>query len=282
MTNKKYLSHTQLDMLSKCGEMYYQRYVRNRKIPPGIAALVGRTIDDTVTPNLQGVIDDEPLKTVEEIEDLAADAFRRQWESSDISLTDEDLAAGIKITKDKALDKSVVLSKLHAEKVAPTIRPTHVQRRIVAELPGYDYDLVGYLDVQEGVETVRDTKTSGKTPNRDIADKDDQLTSYSMLVYVADGVIPVRLCLDYLIDVKGRWSIEVNGEKISGKGPKPQTFSTTRTKQDFNPILRRIERASLVLESGAFMPARESDWWCDPKWCGYYPTCKYVKGIGRK
>ncbi len=31
------------------------------------------------------------------------------------------------------------------------------------------------------------------------------------------------------------------------------------------------------LAKGVFVPAQPTSWVCDPRYCGYYPTCKYVK-----
>ena len=259
---KEHLSISQLNMLSRCGEQYYQRYIKGRKVPPGISLIVGKTVDGSVTHNLTRKLEGKDLLPVEDVIDYTAEQFNQEWESSEVALSEEEMAKGLKIVKGEALDKSVRLAGLHALEMAPAIQPTHLQRKVQVELPGYPYDLLGYIDVQEGTHSIRDTKTSGKTPVKDIADKDDQLTIYAMMVKVTDGEIPELLCLDYLIDLKT---------------PKAQVFSTTRTEEDFKPMLRRVEAASLALEKGVFVPARETDWWCNSKWCGYHSTCPYVK-----
>jgi hypothetical protein len=224
--------------------------------------LVGRAVDKSVTANHGSKKDGKGLMPLQQIADLARDALNTEWDGSDVALTKEELQLGLKTVRGEAVDKTVRLSKLHAREKAPEINPTHLQRQIVVELGSYPYDLTGYLDIQEGVRAVRDTKTSAKTPASDIADKDDQLTLYAMMVRVVDGAIPERLYLDYLIDTKT---------------PKAESFETVRTAEDFNPVLRRVENAITVLEKGAFMPARETDWWCNPKWCGYHATCPFVK-----
>lgn len=121
---------------------------------------------------------------------------------------------------------------------------------------------MGFIDIQEGAKAIRDTKTTGKTPPANVADKDDQLTIYAMMAKVVDGAIPESLYLDYLIDLKS---------------PVAKSFYTSREAEDFEPILRRVEVASKALEKGIFVPARETDWWCNPRWCGYHATCPYVK-----
>jgi RecB family exonuclease len=261
-SKKKSLSISQLDMLSRCGEQYYQRYIKNRKIPPGISLVIGRVDDRSVGKNLTKKMETKSLHNLDEVADFTADIFNEEWEATEVLLTPEESDLGPKVVKGQAMDKSIRLAVLHASELAPFIEPTHIQRKVEVELPGFDYDLIGYIDIQEGSNSIRDTKTSGKTPTADIADKSDQLTIYAMMTRVMDGVIPSQLCLDYLVDLKT---------------PKATTFSTTRTEADFNPMLRRIEAASKALQAGIFIPARETDWWCNPRWCGYHATCPYVK-----
>ncbi len=258
---KPHLSISQLNMLSKCGEQYRQRYVLGRKIPPGVALIVGGAVDRTVSTNLTGKMKGLGLMTLDAVADAARDALNCAWEGG-VVLTADEAALGVKAAKGQAVDKSVRLAKLHAREMAPAIEPTHIQRKIEVELPGYPYDLLGYIDIQEGSKSIRDTKTTGKTPAADIADKDDQLTTYAMMAKVTDGVIPEQLCLDYLIDTKI---------------PQAKTFSTQREEDDFKPLLNRVEAASKAIQAGVFIPAKETDWVCNPRWCGYWNQCPYVK-----
>lgn len=262
MSDKPHLSLTQLDMLSKCGVAYENRYVKKRKVAPGVSLLVGRAVDRSVGFNLEHKMAGMGLLPREAVADFARDAFNLEWDRSNVSLLPEEAMLGPKRVKGANADKSIRLAKLHHLRMAPAIEPTHLQRRIAVELRNFPYDLEGVIDIQEGPRRLRDTKTSGKTPTADIADRDDQLTVYAMMVKVTDGVIPAKLSLDYLID---------------NAVPKAQAFETRRTEEDFRPLLHRIERAALVLEKGAFTPARETDWWCSPKWCGYHATCPFVK-----
>jgi hypothetical protein len=260
--SKPHLSISQLNMLSRCGEQYRRRYVLGEKIPPAVAMLVGRAVDKSVTANLGNKMSGRGLMPSDAVADSARDAFDVEWQSGDVSLSAEEMAQGLKVVKGAAIDKSVRLSRLHAEEMAPEIEPTHLQRKVLVELTGYPYDLLGFIDIQEGHKAIRDTKTSGKTPAHDVAHKDDQLTIYAMMASVVDGGIPEHLYLDYLIDLKT---------------PKAETFGSTRTEADFQPMLRRIETAIVAIEKGVFVPARESDWWCGEKWCGFWRTCPYVK-----
>ena len=179
-----------------------------------------------------------------------------------MKLDDDEVVRGIKAVRGDAVDKAVRLSRLHAEEKAPGISPTHVERSWAIEVPGYPFDLVGQLDVQEGRERVRDTKTSGKSPNEDAAEKSIQLTAYAMAVQVIDGQAPEKVALDYLVDTKT---------------PKAVTLESTRGPEDYTAFIARVDSVARAMQTGTFVPVEPTHWCCAPKWCGYHATCRFVR-----
>lgn len=260
---KPQLHLSALDMLSKCGEQFRRRYIEKEKIPPGVAAIVGTGVDRSVTRNLGSKIETKALLSLEEVEAIARDSVANEFDAGGVMLTAEERFAGAAAVKGEAVDKAIRLAGLHAKEMAPALSPTHVQRAWVLDLKGYPMDLAGTIDVQEAAATVRDTKTSGKTPSAEIAHQSDQLTMYALAVQVLDGQAPAKVVLDYLVDLKT---------------PKAVTFESTRSKEDFAVMLRRIENGIRAIEAGVFVPARQTDWWCNEKWCGYAGTCPYFRG----
>jgi hypothetical protein len=107
----------------------------------------------------------------------------------ELSLTDNEKEIGRESAINEAREKAIRLTRLHAMTFAPTIEPIYLQRSLSMTLPGYPFDIGGVLDIQEA-DRVRDTKTSGKTPNKTVAETSDQLTVYAMLVMFNDGKIP--------------------------------------------------------------------------------------------
>lgn len=263
--DKHRLSISQLNMLSKCGEQYRRRYVMGHKVPSGLSLVTGIVVDNMVTKNLQTKMDIGSTIAADMLEEMTRIEFRKTFSRLDISFSKEEIAEGEDKTIAQGEEKSVRLTLLHAAEFAPVINPTYLQRSLSVELPGYPFDIGGVIDIQEA-DSVRDTKTSGKTPSIDVADNSDQLTVYAMLVMLNDGAIPTKICLDYLIDTKT---------------PKAQSFYTVRTEDDFNPLLERIGAACIAIEKGVFIPANESDWWCSEAWCGYWNSCKYVRKAKR-
>lgn len=258
---KPHLSISQLNMLSRCGEQYRRRYISREIIPPGIAMLVGSAVDRAVTRNLEERLNGRELLPVDAVAEIASAGYVARLDTTDVLLTEDEESIGIDAARGRGQDKSVRLARLHAIELAPAIEPTHLQRKVEVDLTGYDYSLLGFIDIQERG-AIRDTKTASKTPAADTADKDDQLTIYALMAQVIDGAIPERLCLDYLIDTEQ---------------PKTKILHTARTVEDFHPLLRRVEVATRALAAGVFIPARETDWVCSPRWCGYHATCIYTK-----
>ena len=275
---KPYLSISQLDMLSKCGEQYRRRYIEHEIIPPAVAMLVGRGVDKSVDANLTHKVHNQELLPLEHIEALARDQISHEWAASNIQFSEEEIEKGIAEVKGEATDKTVRLASLHSLERAPHINPEseeNIQRRWRIELLGFPRDLVGIIDVFEPegalnfsedgklvdpLPVVRDTKTAAKTPPKAIIQHSQQLTAYALAMRVAGYPTP-KVALDFLVDTKTPKTVVMEGE---------------RTQEDFNALLHRVENAIEVIEKGAFVPARPGlDWFCNEKWCGFALTCPY-------
>jgi CRISPR/Cas system-associated exonuclease Cas4 (RecB family) len=256
-----HISITQINMLGFCGEQYYRRYVLGDKIPPGISLIVGKCTDKTVNDDMTAKIETGELLPVEQIKDIAHDTLNVEWDHG-VLLTEDEVKEDLKKVKGAAIDKTVRLSVLHRTDLAPKLNPTHVQRKWELELPGYP-NIIGYIDLQEGTTSIRDTKTTARTPSEDAAHISEQLTIYALAGRVLDGKIPDKLFLDYLVD---------------NKVPKVEIRESIRSEADFGPLFRRLEIALKMISSGLFMPTKQdNNPLCSPRYCGYYRTCPYVR-----
>lgn len=270
----KYISASQVDTLTKCGEMWRQRYVLGHKSKPGIALLVGSSTDESINTNLRHkVMNDGALISIEEASDIAADSFDRRVLFEGVSIFKED--GTLTEQKGAGKDKAVRLARLHHEVLAPVIRPksaAHIQRRWRLAFDGIDADLVGITDVQEEIDEhtdlIRDEKTTGKTPSADAAEKSFQLKTYALAVKVIDKKSAL-VQLDFMVDQKKK------GARVEIRKGGLVT--------DFTSVMLRFKAAYKAITKGVFLPARPDDWWCSRRWCGYYgTTCPYTtKGVKR-
>lgn len=245
----------------KCMEAFRRRYMENEIIPPGVALIVGTGTHHSIDVNLTAKIQTGSLLPLAAVSDAARDGVNNAWEQG-VKLDDEEAQRGIKAVRGEAVDKAVRLATLHAKEKAPRLNPTHVERKWAVELTGYPMDLVGRIDIQEGLVSIRDTKTSGKTPPANCAERSLQLKAYALAVKVLDGAPPSKAFLDYLIDTRV---------------PKLESFEAEPDGDGFRALLNRVEVIALAMEKGVFIPVEPTHWCCDPKWCGYYSSCRYVR-----
>jgi RecB family exonuclease len=187
-------------------------------------------------------------------------ALAEEWQKG-VALEEEYAELGEKKAEAVAVDTTIALAKLHHTEAAPKINPTHVERPWVLDVDGLGIQLAGTIDIQEGTKAIRDTKTSKKSPAADAAHTSLQLTTYALAVRQIDGKCPERVGLDYLVHTKTPKLVQIEG---------------TRSEADFPHLLERVYQASRIIEAGLFMPASFDGWWCAPKWCGFYGTCKYA------
>lgn len=254
-----HFSPTSLDTLFKCAHRFELRYNFRKKRPPGIAAYIGRSVDESVNQDLQNVIDNGSLLSKEQIEDIARDTMNQEWEKEEPLLSEEEKINKNK-TKGECVDRSVSLASLHLKKVAPIIKPKEIQKEWILDLKGYPYTIRGFIDIMEE-DSIRDTKTS-KVKKTGAANKSLQLTIYALAGLKIYGK-NYKLYLDYL---------------IANKIPVTDIQLTTRKLEDFEKFFRRLEIAIKFIEAGVFPPCNsELSWWCSPLYCGYYGTdCKYT------
>lgn len=290
----RHLSYTQIDMMSRCGQAWYFRYVQKiKRPPPSVKQLIGRGVDASVTENLRHKRDDGAPLDLAEAQQAARDSMVYEWSQSGVLLEPEEQEDGVVRVKGRAIDATVELASAHHEIVAPQIEPTWVQRKFEIELEGYDCNLVGVIDVQEERATgdpearrrdedtmltqwakgeVRpsralDTKTTRKAKNQNDVDTSSQLTTYHMAIGVLDGSPPDEVALDVLVD---------KSHLKTPKPPKVQRLTSTRTEEDTAALLARVERAVTVMDSGIVTPADPGSWYCSKKWCAYHPICPFV------
>ena len=61
---------------------------------------------------------------------------------------------------------------------------------------------------------------------------------------------------------------------VKTKTPKLETV-WAKPAQDHAPLIQRIERAALVIEAGAYLPAPPDHWKCSEKFCDFYNDCPF-------
>lgn len=259
MAERPSLHASQLDMLSRCPLQYYYRYVLGEVRPPAVAMLVGTATHKSVEANLQHKIASGDLLPLDAVQEAAKDALEARWAGEGVMLDDEERERGVVRVKGDAVDDAVTYATLHATEVAPEVQPVAVERTFRIDLKGYPVDLVGTIDIED-VPGLRDTKTSGKSPQEDAAAKSVQLTVYSMALQALNGKPTGRVRLDYLVKTKV---------------PKVVSMESARDEHAYRALLDRVARAARLIESGAFYPTSPDNWVCSKRFCGWWGRCPH-------
>src|SRR5688572_18034717 len=181
-------------MLARCGVQYDLRYNQGLRVPPGVAAVIGRGTHGAIEQDLGNKLEWGSLLPDDAVQEFAADAARKAWDQEEPQRNEGDPDKG------EAIDTAVSLATVHHQQLAPKIEPVALERGFVLELDGFPFDLMGYVDIEEPGR-IRDTKTSAKAPQADAADTSDQLTLYDLEATVR-GKKPMAVVLDYLVKTK--------------------------------------------------------------------------------
>jgi len=260
-TEKPHLSPSQLESYARCPEAWRRRNIDKEIIPPAIVQLQGRGVHRGAAVNFTQKIESHADLPASDIVDASVAGFEAETAGGYL-LSDEELAVGQKKTLAQAKDQTAALAELHATEAAPEYQPVLVEHPVRLNLPNSSHDLYGILDLADDKRRVVDHKTVKRKPSQVDVDSLLQLTYYAAAHRVATGELPSELRIEALI------------KTIT---PKRAVITTQRTREDFQALSNRINVVLKAIAAGIFPPATPGAWWCDARYCGYHPTCPYVR-----
>lgn len=258
---KKFQLHP--SAMNMCPEAFRRKYIEGERTGSYTYHVRGKAVDAGVSADMMEKLDVEELLPEDTVLDITRDATLAEWQRG-VDLEPEEAAKGVQTVKGELVDQAVRLERLHHREVAPLVKPVSIQKSWVLTIDGLPLQLAGRMDLED-TEGVRDTKTSGKTPPKDVADKSLQLTAYALAKKhdaKGNGEYPKRLVLDYLIDTK---SLQA------------KSYPTVRSDADAVVLLNRVEMFGRMIQSGLFPPISQDDWRCSEKYCPFAKTCKYYR-----
>ena len=258
-------------MLYRCGYKFSRVVIEGEREPATIPLVVGTATHATVARNLNNTIEKGSLLTKEAVQDHARDDFIKEWLSGAVVLNEEEKGQGLQKTKDKAQDMAVGLVTAHHYELAPHIKAKQVERKWVLNANDYEYDLAGTIDIDEGID-IRDTKTCKTNLGQRIVDTSEQYTFYALAKYMIDGKLPEYVHQDNIVKPTAR------------RDAYCATYKSTRTKDDFQVVMRRFDQATKIIKAGIYAPANPIDWWCSPEFCGFAAngSCPFFNSKARK
>ena len=254
---KPHISPSQISSYTKCGEQYRRRYIEKEIIPPGFALIKGTCIHKGAEENFKQKMDTGLDLKREDIAMIAVETFDSIHKNEGIYLTPDEESIGKKKLIGEAKDSIVDMADVFTEQVAPKYQPDEVEKEYNIELPNSSHNLKCIIDLETPFSIV-DIKTSKKKWGQDQADRHPQFTFYSMIKKSMTGKIP-KFVVENIVSTK----------KVAY-----HSIETSRIDGDFERLVNRINRVLDGINSGNFAPAHEGSWACNPKYCGYYNSCK--------
>jgi hypothetical protein len=248
-------------MFERCGQQYNFRYIQGLRLPPGVAAIRGTSVHKGAEMNYHQKMNTHVDLPPSQVVEIAAATFDEKVKNEGVFLNDEEQSIGEASVVGAAKDTTVSLAHMMAVESLPKFQPAEVEVTQQILIPDGSHDLLGRIDLIDEREFIVDFKTSAKTKNQADIDTDAQFTFYALTYRAAKGKDPRGTIIENL---------------VSTKVPKAVSFSTSRTNDDYQVLINRINRMLFALKAGVFMPAAPGSWVCSRKFCGFYRVCPLV------
>lgn len=262
---KPYISQSQLTTYEKCGEIFRRRYIEKEKIPPGIAMLRGTGVHHGAKYNFQQKIESRKDLPVKDIVDVAVASLEFEMGKSGVILTTDEEGRGKSIVVAETKDSVAALAAVYSVEMAPEYQPVIVEERQRIILPTSTHDLLAIMDLADDKDRVVDIKCTSKKKTLNDAHTDEQLTFYALAFYAKTGKLPSEVRFENFVDRTLK----------SGRKTERNLLISTRTADDCQSIISRINAMIIGLRKGVFIPAHSGSWWCSERFCGYARTCPY-------
>jgi len=253
------MSPSQFDTYRKCPKRYEYRHVHKIISPPGVAMIKGTAVHRGAEVTHKKTIETGTPMGLVEATQAVSDSFDQK--KSDIENWEDE---NPDLIKDKALKAFTV----YYREAVPLITPVKVEHTFAAKIGTVPFrgviDLVdqvkedAFVDgVQPTVEVVSDLKVTGTRWPEQRVRQSAQLTFYA---YVEKTF---RVRYDFILEQKS--------------GIKYDKNKSVRTAHDFKLLVEDVEETADMIKKGIFPRCDGTNWWCTPKFCGYYERCRGPK-----
>lgn len=256
---KKHISVSQLTMHARCGEQFRRRYLEGEIVPPGIAAHVGSGVHagaaDAMRHKGEHGVDLAP----NEVRDISVAAMDTRFAKEGALFTNDEKSSGAAQTVADARDRTAALAHYWACVAQPEYKePRWIEEQWSIPLPNGE-EMIGYVDLAvDGL--VIDWKTGSRKRTAREAVTSLQLTAYAVAYQRQFGGDLPNTRLDCT---------------IAGKETRRHVLDAPQTAEHVVQLARRINVFYKAVRAGAFVPCLPTEWFCDPRYCGFSATCPY-------
>jgi hypothetical protein len=240
-----HLSYSSISKYLKCGKQWKYRYIDKLQEESSEALLFGSAWHKMIKYELQ-----------EENNNLLDSwyAVCEEWDGVKLPspMSDELIQLGEKMLTSPDITKTIQ---------GLSVQPESLEMETELHIPGVPVPIIGFIDMIDLDSTPIDIKTSGKKWSQQQADTSLQPTFYLAALEQLQMVkLPAKF--KYIVFTKA-------------KNPTVQILETTRTHEDVFALYGLIGEVWQAIQKEVFTPTDPGNWWCHPKYCGFWDVCEY-------
>jgi PD-(D/E)XK nuclease superfamily len=243
-----YLSLSSLRLLMQCPEKWRRRYIDHEPEPPSGRMLLGSCAGSALAQHYGTQIESGAGLCAEAL----LDEFATEW---DDRTGRENVDWGTD-TRGALKDSGAGALKVYHARIAPSVTPVAIEREFHLSWPGVDWDLTGYIDLEDADGIVHDYKMTAKRLSQRDADADLQADVY-LGARRAEGNPAAGFRFDTM---------------VRNKTPVAEVVETQRTERQLDLLTGRVFGLAAEIayrcESGNWTGAAPNTWFCS--------TCRYA------
>jgi hypothetical protein len=250
-----HLSLSSIRLFSQCPERWRRRYLDREYEPPSGKMILGSAAGAAEARSYSQKMESGEAFSTEQVLDEFDAEYEDRIAREEIKW-DGDVPGELK-------DSGLEALRCYHEWVAPEVIPVSVERPFELSWPGLDWNVIGYMDVEDFDGAVRDLKMRGKRMSKRDADSDLQPTLY-LAARRAEGNPATEFRFDTM---------------IRATKPFADVIGTERTDQQLDQMFARIFGVAREMVwrtiSGNWSGAAPGTWFCGT--CSY-SGCPYRLG----
>ena len=243
-----HLSLASVRLFEQCPERWRRRYLEREYEPPNGKMILGSAAGAAEAQSYSQQIETGECYTLEQV----TDEFDAEYEDR---IVREEVDWG----NDKPgelKDSGLAALEIYHQHIVPEVVAVSVEREFELTWPGLDWNVIGYMDIEDVAGGVRDLKMRGKRMSQKDADADLQPTLY-MAARRAEGNPAPGFHFDTM---------------VRSSKPTAEVVSTQRTDRQLDHMFSRIFEVAVEMEwrtlTGNWIGAAPGTWFCG--------TCSYT------
>jgi PD-(D/E)XK nuclease superfamily len=249
------LSVSSLRLFWRCPERWRRRYLAREPEPRSGAMIAGAAAGAVATAwyaaRMRGV-----ALSAADADDLVKAEFAERAGQPRVDFG-HDTPVALRDQARKAL-------RCYLRKLAPTVRPRAVERKLELRFDRAEWSFVGYVDLEDERGHVIDLKLVARHLGQAAADRDPQAAGYLLARRLEGRPAP-------------RFEFHSIRRGVVRTGERCLSIPTSRTDAQLDAFAGRIAQTARAIErcarSGDWPLASPDGWWCGPGQCRHWLSC---------